>query len=739
VALGFTVAGRAGEAVPVPEAIRTARVIDSQAVVLGDRSITYNRIEAPVLKPLGKSAPQPGEEAVEYVPTAAELAEMRRWESMSYETLSGSATVFQGLGTEFRIWTEGGEVVVLSSVGFNFLKQGEREGAPCAGGMGQGASEAPGQYSGDLFFHPKRPANRSEKSTCRRGGRKMRSRLGAFLLAVMLPLVVFGLTATDQNEGSRLENDEANGVLRFKWWGHTGRTYFIQHTEDLMTWNWLPEVNSGGDSVIEKAFTTTGDKFFVRLKYTDTPTTDPEGDDFDGDELGNLWEVQHGMSPFSLDSDGDSLPDGTDPAPAVANSAPTIPEIYPQSITAGDILDLAISLEDADGDLSQIGIEKSGYHLVSDFGSLPAGSTLAGTAVLQSGELELTNTNTYGQIGTLLVPGVATTDPFRVKFDLFIGGGNGADGFGFAWGPLSAGTLISEGFLADQTLSVQFDTFQNGNANGYDDEANTIEIWYGFERLAKAYVSLRTGSFVPVEIIQSEGVVTVKHNGATVLENVPLPNFAFPSGTTMRFGFGARTGGLVDRHAIDNLDITTDLADWSWVESGSVESAFSPPVASGERTLRIASALPGARKATIVARDATGLESRREIRIAVGDDAVALADTDGDGLSDMQEAAIGTSPTQADSNGDGLWDGAAVLAGLDPLDADSDGDGISNVSEMLAGTNPFAEDTDGDGVEDDVDAFPLDHQRDEALAGVPGDISAPEMSLSEPQGAVLLP
>jgi len=120
-AVGFTVAGRAGEAVPVPEAIRNARVIDSQVVDLGDRTITYNRIEAPVLKPLVKLAPLPAGDAVEYVPTAAELAEMRRWESLRYEAFSGSATVFKGLGTEFRIWTEGGEVVVLSSIGFNFL------------------------------------------------------------------------------------------------------------------------------------------------------------------------------------------------------------------------------------------------------------------------------------------------------------------------------------------------------------------------------------------------------------------------------------------------------------------------------------------------------------------------------------------------------------------------------------------------------------------------------------------
>ncbi|MDB4491606.1 lamin tail domain-containing protein [bacterium] len=43
-------------------------------------------------------------------------------------------------------------------------------------------------------------------------------------------------------------------------------------------------------------------------------------------------------------------------------------------------------------------------------------------------------------------------------------------------------------------------------------------------------------------------------------------------------------------------------------------------------------------------------------------------DTDGDGLTDVEEAALGTSPTQADTDGDGMADGAEVAAGTDPHD-----------------------------------------------------------------------
>lgn len=42
-------------------------------------------------------------------------------------------------------------------------------------------------------------------------------------------------------------------------------------------------------------------------------------------------------------------------------------------------------------------------------------------------------------------------------------------------------------------------------------------------------------------------------------------------------------------------------------------------------------------------------------------------DTDGDGLTDADEAARGTNPTNPDSDGDGVGDGAEVTAGTDPL------------------------------------------------------------------------
>ncbi|MCX6398708.1 MAG: thrombospondin type 3 repeat-containing protein [Propionibacteriales bacterium] len=42
-------------------------------------------------------------------------------------------------------------------------------------------------------------------------------------------------------------------------------------------------------------------------------------------------------------------------------------------------------------------------------------------------------------------------------------------------------------------------------------------------------------------------------------------------------------------------------------------------------------------------------------------------DTDGDGLTDEEEATLGTDPALADTDGDGVDDGQEVTDGTDPL------------------------------------------------------------------------
>jgi hypothetical protein len=93
--------------------------------------------------------------------------------------------------------------------------------------------------------------------------------------------------------------------------------------------------------------------------------------------------------------------------------------------------------------------------------------------------------------------------------------------------------------------------------------------------------------------------------------------------------------------------------------------------------------------------DASGKQSK----------AVAFAlDSDGDGLSDVEEETLGTQPDNPDSDGDTLSDGDEVnLHGTNPLEEDSDFDGLDDNVELEVGLDPnnpsdAGEDFDGDGL-----------------------------------------
>lgn len=99
------------------------KVLDSQEVDLGSRSIIYNRVETPVLKPQPVTAERPAAPVTEHVPTPAELEEIRRWESLNYVGLYLSCTVYDGQWTEVRFRHEDTDIIFWSTINFNYLSQ----------------------------------------------------------------------------------------------------------------------------------------------------------------------------------------------------------------------------------------------------------------------------------------------------------------------------------------------------------------------------------------------------------------------------------------------------------------------------------------------------------------------------------------------------------------------------------------------------------------------------------------
>ena len=81
-----------------------------------------------------------------------------------------------------------------------------------------------------------------------------------------------------------------------------------------------------------------------------------------------------------------------------------------------------------------------------------------------------------------------------------------------------------------------------------------------------------------------------------------------------------------------------------------------------------------------------------------------LVDSDGDGLTDIQE--VRTNPCRDDTDGDGLLDADELKHGTDPLNPDTDRDGLNDGLEVLSyNTDPLNPDTDGDGLTDGPEAL----------------------------------
>ena len=100
--------------------------------------------------------------------------------------------------------------------------------------------------------------------------------------------------------------------------------------------------------------------------------------------------------------------------------------------------------------------------------------------------------------------------------------------------------------------------------------------------------------------------------------------------------------------ALEGYQLTLDGPQLPSAQDGTLA-----PSASGDHVFEV----------TVSVRDARGGRAEQRFEIEV-----LQVDTDEDGLSDRQEAVLGTDPSNPDTDGDGLQDGHEVETGTDPLD-----------------------------------------------------------------------
>jgi hypothetical protein len=194
---------------------------------------------------------------------------------------------------------------------------------------------------------------------------------------------------------------------------------------------------------------------------------------------------------------------------------------------------------------------------------LDGGWQLNGNAVLNAAasppNLQLTSATNW-QAGSAFfpipLPGVGIT----AAFDVYIGGGNGADGLTFtlADASVTAPTALGgvgggEGFSGITGLAVSLDTWQNSvnPSNNFVGIAATNS-----EQQQLNYVDTNT-SIPPLQNAVHHVVVTTTSTGVTVtIDGDEVLNYATTLPPYVLVGFTGGTGGFNDDHDVENVSIT---------------------------------------------------------------------------------------------------------------------------------------------------------------------------------------
>lgn len=241
------------------------------------------------------------------------------------------------------------------------------------------------------------------------------------------------------------------------------------------------------------------------------------------------------------------------------------------SIDAADNPDVAYNWQSsADGtnwtDLSSNFFE-------SDFSSLPANSAVYGAASVAGGELILTSAQNslYGGFVISDTPGEDKND-VSISFDYRIWDGSGADGFSLSYGPDIANSQGSGETGEGSGLRVCFDTYDNST----DRTNSQVYIYYNntpvWQNSVGAF-NLRNSSYRQVDIgINESGELTLSIGGTVIVSGLSLSGYTTTNKSDWKFKFSARTGGLNDKHSIDNLTIT--YSDGSSYTTTQTETTF---------------------------------------------------------------------------------------------------------------------------------------------------------------------
>lgn len=438
-----------------------------------------------------------------------------------------------------------------------------------------------------------------------------------------------------------------------------------------------------------------------------TLTTNPLDYDSDNDNLSDGQEVnQYGTDPLLADTDSDTIDDnveinnGMNPLDASDASA----DMDSDGLTNKEELDLGTLVNDSDSDSDGL----------SDFDEV----NIHGT------EPRRADTDYDGEIDGLEISN--GTDPLDANSSLTIGFDFTLfDADSYEWRVRRSGELAYGSYVYDRGVELYLN-----NTEFYDADNRALkdgprqrvleQTREGLDVQRKIYVSEEHGFIRYLDIIKNTETINSKavsyrlasdfYSGASQVITTSSSDAILNASDTFALFDDADGSGLY-------------AASHIWGNSESVVMPYFANYSSDDFVLEYPLDIPASE--TVIIMHFISLSNDRAIalqdvqayellpdymlnQISLEEfDAIRNFnfDTDGDGLSDKREEALGTDINNIDTDGDSLSDKYEVTYGLDPLvadaaDSDGDADGLTLAQEQALGTNPGKDDTDEDGLKD---------------------------------------
>ncbi|MFZ9822510.1 MAG: tandem-95 repeat protein [Gemmataceae bacterium] len=249
------------------------------------------------------------------------------------------------------------------------------------------------------------------------------------------------------------------------------------------------------------------------------------------------------------------------------------------------------------------GMEAVVNYISTDFTTAPANAVLSGTAVVANGECVLTPASS-GANGYLLFNSQASNPTaFSAQFDYRVADGNGADGTSFNYGVINGLGNLYENGITNTGLVVSFIEFGT----------QRVEVRFNGTLLHTAYVTLIGSNYRQIIInVDGSNRLSVSVGGVAVVNNLDLgATYGSADKSGWQFGFASRCGGANNKHSIDNLVISNNVAPVTALEQ-------TPSVLAGSLTL---SDVDNSTLASAVVTITSGLKTGEDVLSFVGNPA----------------------------------------------------------------------------------------------------------------------